>query len=259
MTAILLVLTFIIGAVVGSFLNVVIYRLPKILANQGQIARPFNLWLPASHCPHCQHALRWWQNIPLLSFMILLGHCRFCRQPIGWSYPLVELVSAFLALVVFSLIGFRIEAVLITMFSWWLIALFFIDLKTKYLPDQLTLSLLWVGLLANVPATFVPLSQAVIGAASGYIVFWLIYWVFKYLTGKDGLGYGDFKLLAALGAWVGWLYLPILLVIAAGLTLLVVLVWWWFNRGQLRGRIVPFGPGLAVAGWLVLLVGVVKW
>ncbi len=259
MTVMMLVLAFIIGAVVGSFLNVVIYRLPKILVNQGQIGRPFSLWLPRSHCTHCQRTLYWWHNIPLISFVVLLGRCAFCHHKIGWQYPLVEWITALLTLLVLSLFGFDVKACLMVLFTWWLIALFVIDLQAQLLPDQLTLSLLWLGLLVNVSGMFVPLSQAVIGAASGYVVFWLIYWGFKHLTDKEGLGYGDFKLFAALGAWLGWLHLPLVLAIGAGLTLFVVGVSWLFNRGTLRGRIVPFGPGLAIAGWLVLLMGVTKW
>ncbi|MCS6944297.1 MAG: A24 family peptidase [Sutterellaceae bacterium] len=255
------------GLAVGSFLNVVIHRLPRMMEAdwrahcaelegrpQAPVSVPYNLWTPRSHCPTCRTPLRVRDNIPLVSYLWLRGRCAHCGARISPRYPAVEALSAALSALVAWRFGFSAAAALALIFTWTLIAASFIDADTTLLPDQLTLPLLWLGLLANLSAVFAPLADAVIGAAAGYVVLWSIYWLFKLATGKEGMGYGDFKLLAALGAWMGWkMLLPILLLsslVAAivGIALIAL---------AQRGREVPiaFGPYLAAAGFVALLYG----
>jgi leader peptidase (prepilin peptidase)/N-methyltransferase len=255
-----------IGLAVGSFLNVVIHRLPKMMeaewksqcaelrgeapAEEGR----YNLWTPRSHCPACRTPLRVVDNVPLLSWLLLRGKCAHCGVRIPARYPIVEALTAALSTAVAVHFGWGWAGALAIVFTWTLIALTFIDADTTILPDSLTLPLLWLGLLANVHGVFVPLDQAVLGAAAGYLVLWSIYWVFKLATGKEGMGYGDFKLLAALGAWMGWkMLLPIVLlssVVGAlvGIALIVL-------RHLGRENPIPFGPYLAAAGFIALLYG----
>jgi leader peptidase (prepilin peptidase)/N-methyltransferase len=256
------------GLVVGSFLNVVIHRLPRMMeiewraqcaeleGKEPPAAGRYNLLVPRSHCPACQAPVRARDNVPVLSWLLLRGRCAACSARISARYPLVEALTAALSAAVAWKFGFGWAAGLGLVFTWMLIALTFIDADTTLLPDDLTLPLLWLGLLANLLGLFAPvtLQDAVIGAMAGYLVLWSIYWVFKLLTGKEGMGYGDFKLLAALGAWMGWnALLPIVLlssVVGAvvGIALIVLA-----RRG--REVPIPFGPYLATAGLIVFLAG----
>ena len=254
------------GLAIGSFLNVVIYRLPKMMEAEWQAqcaelagreperASRFNLLVPGSHCPACKTPLRVRDNVPLVSYFASGGKCAHCGARISARYPIVEATTAALSAWVAWRFGFGIAGLAALVFTFVLVALTFIDADTTLLPDSLTLPLLWAGLLLNTQGTFVPLVDAVTGAAAGYLILWSIYWLFKLATGKEGMGYGDFKLLAALGAWFGWkMLLPILLlssVVGAtvGIALLALA-----RRG--RDIPIPFGPYLAAAGFIVLLYG----
>jgi len=254
----------VLGLLVGSFLNVVIFRFPKMLERQwaaecaefaGQEPRAepaFNLVVPRSRCRQCGHAIRWYENIPVLSWLALRGRCSQCKTPIGVRYPVVELVTAaFFALCAWRW-GLTLQGAAWAAFAALLICLFLIDMDTQILPDDLNYTLLWLGLLVAAAGWTVPLKSAVWGAALGYLVFWSIFQVFKLATGKEGMGYGDFKLLAALGAWLGAEYLLAIILLssvvgaAIGVVLLVV--------GKLANRDVPmpFGPYLAGAGLVTL-------
>ncbi|MBW3809937.1 A24 family peptidase [Aeromonas hydrophila] len=267
-------LVFLFSLMIGSFLNVVIHRLPIMLEREWQAeylgyfnpeTQPqqedrYNLMVPRSACPHCGHAITAMENIPLLSWLWLKGRCRECQAPISARYPLVELLTALLSLVVAATFapGWALLAALLL--TWVLVALTFIDLDKMLLPDQLTLPLLWGGLLFNLAGGFIPLADAVIGAMAGYLVLWSLYWAFKLLTGKEGMGYGDFKLLAALGAWLGWQALPIVLLLSSlvgafiGIGLILL-------RNHHQNKPIPFGPYLAIAGWIALLWGdtITRW
>jgi leader peptidase (prepilin peptidase)/N-methyltransferase len=261
--------------VIGSFLNVVIYRLPQQLYRRWQeeaqaladanlsppdeTAEDTLLW-PASRCPKCLTPIKPWHNIPLLGYLLLRGRCNHCGEKISLQYPLVELISGVLVVVAFAILGFTIGGIYAAIFTFVLITLAAIDANEKLLPDQLTLPLLWLGLLINIDGTFVPLSEAVIGAVSGYLFLWTIYWLFKLATGKEGMGYGDFKLLAALGAWLGWQMLPLIVLLSSALGAIVGLCMILFrNRG--RNSQIPFGPFLASAGWIAMIWGdnIVSW
>lgn len=254
------------GLAIGSFLNVVIYRLPKMMEAEwgrqcdelaGREPEPrsrFNLLVPGSHCPSCRTSLRVRDNVPLVSYLASGGKCAHCGAPISARYPVVEAGTAALSAWVAWHLGFGLPGLAALAFTFVLIALTFIDADTTLLPDSLTLPLLWAGLLLNVGGTFAPLAEAVIGAAAGYLILWSIYWLFKLATGKEGMGYGDFKLLAALGAWFGWkMLLPILLlssVVGATVGMILLLL---ARRG--RDIPIPFGPYLAAAGFFALLYG----
>ena len=256
------------GLAIGSFLNVVIHRLPTMLErrwrgqcqellNPDQIppaAERFDLVAPRSRCPHCGHAIAAPENIPVLSFLWLRGKCSACRKPISWRYPFVELLTGCLSAFVAWRLGFNIAALAGLGLTWSLIALTFIDFDRQLLPDDITLPLLWAGLVLNVYGVFVPLSAAVIGAASGYVSLWLVYQIFKLVTGKEGMGYGDFKLFAALGAWLGWQNLP-LIILLASLVGAVMGIGFIVFRGHDRQVPIPFGPFLCVAGWIALMWG----
>lgn len=249
---------------VGSFLNVVIYRLPRMLEQQWQQeARAFlamdaveqerfNLAVPASACPKCQHSIAPWQNIPVLSYLFLKGRCGNCQATISLRYPLVELATALLACLVFAQWGASIQSLMMIVLTYVCIALALIDYDEKLLPDSLVLPLLWLGLLVNTQSVFVSLSDAVVGAAAGYGVLWSVFWLFKLVTGKDGMGYGDFKLMAAFGAWFGWQILPnvILLSSLVGAVLGIILI---ATGLQKRDESMPFGPFIIVAAWLTAL------
>ncbi len=267
-------LVFLFSLMIGSFLNVVIHRLPIMLERewraeylsyfnpetQLQQEERYNLMVPRSACPHCGHAITAMENIPLLSWLWLKGRCRECLAPISARYPLVELLTALLSLVVAATFPPSWGLLAALLLTWVLVALTFIDLDKMLLPDQLTLPLLWGGLLFNLAGGFVPLADAVIGAMAGYLVLWSLYWAFKLLTGKEGMGYGDFKLLAALGAWLGWQALPIVLLLSSlvgaiiGISLILL-------RNHHQGKPIPFGPYLAIAGWIALLWGdtITRW
>lgn len=254
------------GLLIGSFLNVVIYRLPKIMqrdfdnyiAEQNGQELPhkdvFNLSVPRSACPHCGHQISAIENIPVLSFLALRGKCAQCKTAISMRYPLVELLTAGISFGMAWHFGTGVAGMASLLFAWFLIALALIDFDTQLLPDDLTLPMLWCGLLINTQNVFCTLESAVLGAAIGYGLLWSVYWAFKLATGKEGMGYGDFKLLAALGAWYGWTVLPITILISSlagaviGIGLMIL---------AKRGRDVPmpFGPYLAIAGLLMLPFG----
>ncbi len=269
------------GLVVGSFLNVVAYRLPlqlqrawrrdaqawlesEVQVVEGDPAAaetapdPFNLVVPRSRCPRCGVAIAARDNIPVFSWLWLRGRCRHCGGAISWRYPMVELASGALAVLVVMHMGVGWQALAALLLSWALLALTAIDLDHQLLPDVITLPLLWLGLLVNTQEVFATLSDAVLGAVAGYLVLWSVYWLFRLSTGREGMGYGDFKLLAALGAWFGWTMLPPLLLIAsfsgALYGSLAVL-----RRRQAREAPFPFGPFLALAGWVTLLWREMLW
>lgn len=254
------------GLTVGSFLNVVIHRLPKMLERQwrtecaeleGQENPPaarYDLIVPRSGCPACGHQISAFENIPVVSYLALGGKCSACRARISPRYPVVEALSGALSGYIAWRFGFGAAALGALIFAWALIALAFIDLDTFFLPDDITLPLLWTGLLFNLWGVFTDLQSAVIGAIGGYMALWSVFWLFKLATGKEGMGYGDFKLLAAIGAWLGWKMLPLTILLssfvgaAIGILLMVVA-----RHG--RNVPIPFGPYLAIAGLIALLYG----
>jgi leader peptidase (prepilin peptidase)/N-methyltransferase len=255
------------GLLLGSFLNVVILRLPRRLEWRWKrdsrelldISEPYEpappgIVIEASHCPHCGHKLAAWENIPLLSFVALRGRCRSCKATISWQYPAVELLTGLLFAACIWRFGAGWEGGLSLILTALLIALSGIDLRTQLLPDELTYPLLWLGLLASLVTMFVDPVSAILGAAAGYLSLWSVYWLFKLATGKEGMGYGDFKLLAALGAWCGIkAILPILLL--SSLVGAVIGTIWLLAKGRDRATPIPFGPFLAIAGWLQFISG----
>ncbi|MFJ7567131.1 prepilin peptidase [Herminiimonas sp. NPDC097707] len=254
------------GLLIGSFLNVVIHRIPKMMQRESdnyvahESGKPlpheerYDLLMPRSACPQCGHQITAVENIPVFSYAFLRGKCIACKTHISMRYPVVELLTGLLSAFLIWHFGSGALGLATLVFAYLLIAMTFIDADTQLLPDDLTLSLLWLGLLVNLNATFVPLEEAVIGAAAGYLSLWLIYWLFKLATGKEGMGYGDFKLLAALGAWLGWKMLPVIILLSSlvgavvGIALIMLA-----KRG--RDIPIPFGPYLAAAGLLTLLYG----
>ncbi|MDY7546512.1 A24 family peptidase [Glaciimonas sp. CA11.2] len=254
------------GLLIGSFLNVVIHRLPKMMQRESDnyVAQEsgkelphtdrYNLTLPRSACPQCHHQLGALENIPVISYLVLGGKCASCKTPISKRYPIVELVTGLLSGFLIWRFGSGWTGLATLLFVYFLLAMTFIDADTQLLPDDLTLSLLWGGLLINIGGTFVPLIDAVIGAAAGYIALWSIYWLFKLTTGKEGMGYGDFKLLAALGAWLGWKMLPVIILFSSLVGAFVGILLIIFSRRG-RDKPIPFGPYLAGAGLLALLYG----
>ncbi|MEQ1881158.1 MAG: A24 family peptidase [Burkholderiales bacterium] len=262
---------------VGSFLNVVIHRLPKILERDwdGQAAdlleqkhfadaanklrgpelkARYNLVMPASACPKCGHAIRAHENIPLLSYVFLRGRCAACKAPISLRYPIIEAASGVIAGYIGWRYGLSLAMAGALFFAWSLIALTAIDIDTQLLPDDITLPLLWLGLLVNLNSTFVALPAAVLGAAAGYLSLWSVYWLFKLSTGKEGMGYGDFKLLAAIGAWLGWKLLPVVILLSSLVGAVVGIGLIIFARHG-RNTPIPFGPYLAAAGLAALFWG----
>lgn len=259
---------FVLGLLIGSFLNVVIVRLPRMLHDSWkaqcydylkqplpqETTKPYNLVFPRSHCPHCQHMIGALDNIPILSFLFLKGRCRYCHAAISWRYPLTEAATALLSILVAYRFGVSWQAFAALILTWSLIALTLIDFAEQLLPDDITLPLLWLGLLLNSQSLFVSLPDALYGAIAGYLFLWSVYWLFKLLTHKEGMGYGDFKLLAMLGAWLGWQMLPIIILLSSivgvivGLSLIA-------SKRLTRDQPIPFGPYLAMAGWLSLMGG----
>ena len=258
----------VLGLCAGSFLNVVIHRMPRIMENRWRAecaelteeavppvpAPRYNLIVPRSACPACAHRLTALENIPVVSYLALRGKCSACSARISMRYPAVEILTAALSGYIAWRMGFTLAAAGALVFTWAMIALTFIDLDTFYLPDDITLPLLWAGLLLNLQGTYTNIGSAVIGAAAGYLSLWSIFWIFKLTTGKEGMGYGDFKLLAAIGAWLGWKMLPLVILLSSfvgaivGVALIVVA-----RRG--RNVPIPFGPYLALAGLIALLHG----
>lgn len=287
------ILAAVVGLLIGSFLNVVIHRTPKMMQRdfESYVATEisslldvflrnlsaekrretkdlidaeltkspvhldrYNIVLPRSACPHCGHQITAFENIPVFSYLFIRGKCTGCKAPVSIRYPLVELLTSGISAFLIWHFGSGLAGLMSVVFAWFLIAMTFIDADTQLLPDDLTLPLLWLGLIVNINGTFAPLHEAVIGAAAGYLSLWSIFWLFKFATGKDGMGYGDFKLLAALGAWMGWTLLPIIILLSScvgaliGVTLIVM-----SKLG--KNRQIPFGPYLAIAGLIALIWG----
>ncbi|MGH8369661.1 MAG: prepilin peptidase [Gammaproteobacteria bacterium] len=260
------ILAALLGLIVGSFLNVVIHRLPRMLEREWRVqcaeldgttppdTEPYNLVVPRSCCPHCGHAITALENIPLLSYLVLRGRCHACKAHISLRYPLIELVTGLLSAWVAWHFGFGWMALGGLLLTWVLLPLTAIDLEHQLLPDKLTLPLLWLGLLFNLGHGFTDIQSAVIGALAGYLSLWCVFHGFRLLTGKEGMGYGDFKLFAALGAWLGWQMLPAIILLAA-VTGAVVGITLILSRRLRQGVPIPFGPFLAAAGWIALLWG----
>jgi leader peptidase (prepilin peptidase)/N-methyltransferase len=264
----------VVGLCVGSFLNVVIHRLPRMMELEwraecaelaGQAApasEPFNLWVPRSRCPHCGHGIGALQNVPLLSYLVLRGRCSRCGAPIGLKYPLVEALAGLGAAYAAWHFGASLAAVGAALFVWCTIALAFIDQETGLLPDDLTLLLLWSGLVLNLGGAYVPLEQAVVGAIAGYLSLWTVYWGYKLATGKDGMGYGDFKMNAAVGAFVGWKLLPLVILLSAVVGLVFGALQMFAARGRWDAAFrFHFGPYIAIAGIAALFWGepILRW
>lgn len=264
--ALLMLTVLLLGLFVGSFLNVVILRLPKMMEQAWkcecrellelpeQAVEKISLSSPPSSCPQCGHRIKPWQNVPVLSWMLLRGRCSQCAKPISVQYPLVEATTGLLSLACAAHFGWSAQLLPALVFTWVLVALTVIDLRTMLLPDQLTLPLLWLGLLLALGSVFTSLPHAVIGAAAGYLSLWSVFHLFKLITGKEGMGYGDFKLFAVFGAWMGWQSLPMILLLSSvvGATVGIGLI---VFRRMGREVPIPFGPYLAGAGWIALLWG----
>lgn len=257
-----------VGLLVGSFLNVVIYRLPVMMRRgwrkdcieylqlpaEPGLDEVFNLVLPLSRCPSCQTPIKPHQNIPVLSYVFLKGRCAACQAPISLRYPIIEAFTCLVSVMVAWHFGYGAQAAFALLLSWSLIALSFIDIDEQLLPDSIILPLLWLGLLLSLFGVFTDAHASIIGAAAGYLSLWSVYHLFKLATGKEGMGYGDFKLLALFGAWLGWQYVPVIILLSSlvgavlGVAMIVV------NKHD-RNKPIPFGPYLAAAGWIALLWG----
>ncbi len=256
----------VLGLLVGSFLNVVIHRLPimmlrdwraqarEFLELPAEPAATFNLVLPHSHCPHCDHRIRSWENIPLMSWLALRAKCSSCRAPISRRYPLVELACGLLSGYVAWHFGFSWQAGAMLLLTWGLLAMSMIDVDHQLLPDSIVLPLLWLGLILNSIGLFASLADAMWGAVAGYLSLWSVYWLFKLVTGKEGMGYGDFKLLAMLGAWGGWQVLPLTILLSSVVGAVLGTITLRMQKAETDTPI-PFGPYLAIAGWIALLWG----
>ncbi len=262
----------VIGTMVGSFLNVVIHRLPKMMENdwrqqcveflhpdEAEMAPTtpgprYNLLVPRSACPACGHKISVIENVPIASYVFLRGKCRACKAPISIRYPIVEALTGIASAFAAWHFGVTWTAAFAILYIWALLALTFIDADTTLLPDDITLPLLWLGLLVNLGGTFTDPKSAVIGAVSGYLILWAVYWGFKLVTGKDGMGYGDFKLLAAVGAWLGWQLLPLVILLSAVVGTVVGIAGIML-QGRDKGAKLPFGPYLAAAGFIAMFWG----
>jgi len=262
----LLSISLLFGLLIGSFLNVVIHRIPIMLQREWDYQakeilelstdvepEAFNLVFPNSHCPHCNHAIKAWENIPLLSYSFLKGKCSSCKSPISVRYPMIELLTGILTAMVIMIIGANLTGLVCCLLTWALIALALIDYDHKILPDDITLPFIWLGLIVNYFALVTSFSNAFWGAIMGYLSLWIVYQVFKLVTGKEGMGFGDFKLLALLGAWMGWQLLPLIIILSslAGAIIGGGLI--FFGRDKTNP--IPFGPYLAIAGWIALMWG----
>ncbi|AVT47283.1 prepilin peptidase [Shewanella baltica] len=282
-------LSFIFAATIGSFLNVVIHRFPVMMKREwqqecnqylqeyheeivnkigiDQLNKPidafpekYNLVVPGSACPKCQTSIKPWHNLPILGWLMLKGKCAACRTPISARYPIIEFITGLLIATLAWHFGPSWQFVFASVLTFVLVALAGIDLDEMLLPDQMTLPLLWLGLIINLNHTFASPTDAIIGAAAGYLSLWSIFWLFKILTGKEGMGYGDFKLLAVFGAWLGWQMLPLVILLSSlvgavvGITMIV-------SKRLKQGNPIPFGPYIAAAGWIALLFGqqIVDW
>ncbi|WXL25077.1 A24 family peptidase [Ectopseudomonas mendocina] len=260
-------LVLILGLLIGSFLNVVVYRLPKMMEREWKVqardalglpeesaGETFNLILPNSRCPHCAHEIKPWENIPLISYLFLRGKCSNCKAHISLRYPLVELTCGLLSAYVAWHFGFSWQAAAFLLLTWGLLAMSLIDVDHQLLPDSIVLPLMWLGLIVNYFGLFTSLESALWGAIAGYLSLWTVFWLFKLVTGKEGMGYGDFKLLAMLGAWGGWQVLPLTILLSSlvGAILGVIML---KLRNQDSSTPIPFGPYLAIAGFIALLWG----
>jgi leader peptidase (prepilin peptidase)/N-methyltransferase len=245
---------------IGSVLSMVVYRLPKMMDQHDHIPTKhpvFNLFLPRSHCPHCKKTIPAWHNIPLCAYIFLWGHCAYCHNVISWRYPTIEALTLSLSLLALYCFGYHLTLLTALPFIWILICLAFIDLEHQLLPDVLTLSLLWLGLLINTNALFCPLSTAVWSAAGAYVSLWSVIKIYYLLTGKLGMGHGDFKLFAAFGAWFGWTSLTTILLIACIMGTVIGLLYLGITK-QNRNTPIPFGPYLCIAGLAYLFLPMLK-
>lgn len=263
-----ILLSGLLGLIIGSFLNVVILRVPRMLEIEWQqqareILEPdrehappatYNLILPHSHCPKCKTEIKPWQNIPVISYLLLRGRCGNCKEPISLRYPAIELLTAGLSMLVAWQMGFGLATAGMLVLTWALVCLSMIDADTQLLPDIIVLPLLWLGLILNSFGVYTDLNTALWGAVAGYLSLWSVYWLFKLVTGKEGMGYGDFKLLAMLGAWGGWQVLPLTILLSSlvGAILGLIIL---KARGANNSTPLPFGPYLAIAGWIALIWG----
>jgi leader peptidase (prepilin peptidase)/N-methyltransferase len=262
------IISAILGLLIGSFLNVVIYRLPKMMESEWRLQchefletavqeppkHPFNLVKPDSTCPKCGHAISALENIPVLSYLMLGGKCKSCKTPISKRYPMVEILSATLTVIIAYHFGYSYQALFAMFLTWALIALTFIDIDKQLLPDSITLPFLWIGLILNSNHLFTDIHSSLYGAVLGYMVLWIIYQLFKLATGKEGMGYGDFKLLALFGAWFGYQLLPLIILLSAGVGTVITLIMIALGKQQ-QQQTIPFGPYLAMAGWIAMLWG----
>jgi len=253
---------------VGSFLNVVIYRLPIMMErdwraecnrflNIGTVStetEEFNLMVPRSNCPKCHHKISAFENIPLLSFLLLGGKCRGCKSPISIRYPIIEVTTCFLSVMTALHFGVGVQSLLAVVLTWALIVLTMIDFDHQLLPDSITLPFLWLGIICNMFGIYTDIYSSLIGAIAGYMILWSVYMAFKLVTGKEGMGFGDFKLLAMLGAWLGWQVLPLIIILSSVLGSLIGIGLIVFS-GHQKNKPIPFGPYLATAGWLAMLFG----
>jgi leader peptidase (prepilin peptidase)/N-methyltransferase len=257
----------VLGLLIGSFLNVLIYRLPVMMERdwraqaRDMLALPpeektgtFNLFLPHSRCPHCAHQIRAWENLPVISYLLLGGKCSDCKSPISKRYPLIELACGVLSAFIAWHFGFGWQAGAVLLLSWGLLAMSVIDMDHQLLPDSLVLPLLWLGLIANTFGLFTNLHDALWGAVLGYMSLWSVFWIFKLLTGKEGMGQGDFKLLALFGAWGGWQIVPLTILVSSAVGAVLGLIILRLRNAETSTPI-PFGPYLAIAGWIALLWG----
>jgi leader peptidase (prepilin peptidase)/N-methyltransferase len=265
---ILILFVTVLGLLVGSFLNVVIYRLPVMmqtawraecheylhLTDNNPIKETISLIFPASRCPHCQTQIKPWHNIPVISYLLLKGRCAYCGVNIAWRYPAIEALTGLLSAITAFHFGYGLALLFALLLTWSLVALTFIDIDHYLLPDSIVLPLVWLGLLLSLHPVFVDSHTSIIGAAVGYLSLWSVYHLFKLLTGKEGMGYGDFKLLAVFGAWLGYQYIILIILLSSlvgaiiGISLIVI------GKNE-RNKPIPFGPYLAAAGWLALLWG----
>ena len=257
----------VLGLLIGSFLNVVIHRVPLMMKREWnrdccellevdnkESKEAYNLLKPNSHCPKCKTEIKPWQNIPVISYLSLRGKCANCEQKISIRYPLVEAAAAILSGLIALYFGATEQTFALLVLTWALIALTMIDVDHQLLPDSITLPLMWLGILLNTQGLFTDLESSIWGAIAGYLSLWSVFWLFKLLTGKEGMGYGDFKLLAALGAWMGWQALPVIIILSSvvgaviGIAGIIIM-------GRDKNIPIPFGPYLAIAGWIALLWG----
>ncbi len=264
----LVITSALLGLIIGSFLNVVIHRLPKMMMRDWRLQchelqgtspsaedlKPYNLNTPRSRCPGCNHAIGMWENIPVISYLILHGRCKKCGQPISIRYPLIEVLTALLSALVAWHFGFSWQTAAALLLTWALISLAFIDLEHQLLPDDITLPLLWFGLGLSLFGIFTDPASAILGAMVGYLSLWSVYVIFKLLTGKEGMGYGDFKLLALFGAWLGWQAIPLVVILSSLVGSITGIALITLRRHQ-RDIPIPFGPYLAAAGWIALMWG----